>query len=171
MINTTSRIYSYLGRWLGVAGYMIQYGCIAHCTLEFVGDFVVCRGPSMEPTIYSEDVILTEHITPHFNGISRGDVIIARSPTNPHHHICKRVTGLEGDRVKDGFKTHYVPKGHVWLEGDNHSNSTDSRNFGSVPAGLIRGRAVFRIWPLSDLGSLDSSFSSSSSAQKWEVDR
>ncbi|MPC63969.1 Mitochondrial inner membrane protease subunit 1 [Portunus trituberculatus] len=64
-----------------------------------------------------------------------------------------------------------VPKGHVWLEGDNHSNSTDSRNFGSVPAGLIRGRAVFRIWPLSDLGSLDSSFSSSSSAQKWEVDR
>ncbi|MPC61233.1 Mitochondrial inner membrane protease subunit 1 [Portunus trituberculatus] len=67
-----------------------------------------CRGPSMEPTIYSEDVILTEHITPHFNGISRGDVIIARSPTNPHHHICKRVTGLEGDRVKDGFKTHYI---------------------------------------------------------------
>ena len=62
----------------------------------------------MEPTIYSEDVILTEHITPHFNGISRGDVIIARSPANPHHHICKRVTGLEGDKVKDGFKTHYV---------------------------------------------------------------
>ena len=43
MISTTTRIYGYLSRWLGVAGYMIQYGCIAHCTLEFVGDFVVVR--------------------------------------------------------------------------------------------------------------------------------
>lgn len=57
-----------------------------------------------------------------------------------------------------------VPKGHVWLEGDNPLNSTDSRNFGSVPAGLIRGRAVFRLWPLSELGKLDS-------VQKWQIDR
>ena len=78
---------------------------VTYCT-HFT--FYQCRGPSMEPTIYSKDVILTEHITPRFNRISRGDVIIARSPSNPHHHICKRVTGLEGDRVKEGFKTHYV---------------------------------------------------------------
>ncbi|XP_027229301.1 mitochondrial inner membrane protease subunit 1 isoform X2 [Penaeus vannamei] len=151
-----SSIYRLLGRCLGVAGYMVQYGCIAHCTLEFVGDFVVCKGPSMEPTIFSEDVILTEHISPRFNRIQRGDVIIARSPTNPHHHICKRVTGVGGDKVKNGYRIHIVPKGHVWLEGDNALNSTDSRTFGSVPAGLIRGRAVCRLWPLSDVGRLDS---------------
>ena len=28
-------------RAAGVGGVLIQYGCIAHCTLEFVGDFVV----------------------------------------------------------------------------------------------------------------------------------
>ncbi|XP_076047807.1 mitochondrial inner membrane protease subunit 1-like isoform X2 [Oratosquilla oratoria] len=101
-----SRMTRILGRWLGVTGYMIQYGCIAHCTLEFVADFVVCKGPSMEPTIYSEDVILTEHITPRLNRIRRGDIIIARSPSNPRQHICKRVTGLEGDKVKNGFATY-----------------------------------------------------------------
>lgn len=26
---------------LGTVGYVIQYGCIAHCTFEYVGDFVV----------------------------------------------------------------------------------------------------------------------------------
>lgn len=57
-----------------------------------------------------------------------------------------------------------VPKGHVWLEGDNALNSTDSRTFGSVPAGLIRGRAVCRLWPLSDVGRLDS-------IQKWQMER
>lgn len=57
-----------------------------------------------------------------------------------------------------------MPKGHVWLEGDNALNSTDSRTFGSVPAGLIRGRAVCRLWPLSDVGRLDS-------MQKWQIER
>ncbi|KAK4312890.1 hypothetical protein Pmani_015715 [Petrolisthes manimaculis] len=160
----TSQLYRHLGKWLGVAGYMVQYGCIAHCTLEFVGDFVVCKGPSMEPTIFSEDIILTEHITPRFNRINRGDVIIARSPSNPRHHICKRVVALGGDKVKNGFHTHIVPKGHVWLEGDNNHNSTDSRSFGSVPAGLIRGRAVCRVWPLSELGGL-------SPTPSWHVPR
>ncbi|XP_076042752.1 mitochondrial inner membrane protease subunit 1-like isoform X3 [Oratosquilla oratoria] len=118
----------------------------------------------MEPTIYSEDVILTEHITPRLNRIRRGDIIIARSPSNPRQHICKRVTGLEGDKVKNGFATYIVPRGHVWLEGDNTRNSTDSRAFGAVPSGLIRGRAVCRVWPLSELALLTTS-------HKWEIER
>ncbi|EQB79178.1 hypothetical protein CB1_056579052 [Camelus ferus] len=37
-----------------------------------------------------------------------------------------------------------VPTGHVWLEGDNLQNSTDSRYYGPVPYGLIRGRIFFK---------------------------
>ena len=37
-----------------------------------------------------------------------------------------------------------VPQGHVWLLGDNPSNSRDSRHYGPVPMGLIIGKAVFR---------------------------
>uniref|UniRef100_T1JDW9 Mitochondrial inner membrane protease subunit n=1 Tax=Strigamia maritima TaxID=126957 RepID=T1JDW9_STRMM len=125
--------------------YMVQYGCIAHCGLEFLGDFVVCSGPSMEPTIYSRDILLTEHITTIFQKVNRGDVIVARSPSNPHHFICKRVIGVPGDRIQSHLTTSYVPRGHVWLEGDNKTNSTDSRVYGAVPVALIRGKAMFKV--------------------------
>lgn len=38
-----------------------------------------------------------------------------------------------------------MPTGHVWLEGDNLQNSTDSRYYGPVPYGLIRGRIFFKV--------------------------
>lgn len=41
-----------------------------------------------------------------------------------------------------------ISPGHVWLQGDNLSNSTDSRLFGQVPLELIKGRVSHRIWPL-----------------------
>ena len=33
-----------------------------------------------------------------------------------------------------------MPRGHVWIEGDNESNSNDSNQFGPVAAGLIGDR-------------------------------
>ena len=41
-----------------------------------------------------------------------------------------------------------VPDGHIWVEGDNPWNSNDSRNYGAVPASLIMGRVLLRLWPL-----------------------
>jgi signal peptidase I len=41
-----------------------------------------------------------------------------------------------------------IPDGYIWLEGDNALNSSDSRHYGPVPASLIVGRVVARIWPL-----------------------
>jgi len=38
-----------------------------------------------------------------------------------------------------------VPKGHVWVQGDNIYDSRDSRQFGPVPYGLIQGRAFLRV--------------------------
>lgn len=49
--------------------------------------------------------------------IFRGDIVIAKSPFDPDMNICKRVIGLEGDKVctsgpSDLFKTHtYVSTG------------------------------------------------------------
>ncbi|KAG9145656.1 hypothetical protein Leryth_018704 [Lithospermum erythrorhizon] len=48
-----------------------------------------------------------------------------------------------------------VPKGHIWIEGDNKYNSSDSRNFGPVPYGLLEGRLFWKVWPLKEFGSLD----------------
>jgi hypothetical protein len=47
-----------------------------------------------------------------------------------------------------------VPPGHLWIEGDNSNNSLDSRSYGTVPASLVIGKVVCRLWPLRDYVSL-----------------
>ena len=41
-----------------------------------------------------------------------------------------------------------VPKGHVWLQGDNAINSTDSRHYGPVPYALLQGRVFLKVCAL-----------------------
>ncbi|XP_049888247.1 mitochondrial inner membrane protease subunit 1 isoform X1 [Pectinophora gossypiella] len=146
----------FVGKTCGFMGYVVQYACVTHCTFEYIGDFVMCSGPSMEPTLESNNILLTEHISPRLQTLRRGDIVIARSPTNPKQNICKRIVGLPGDSIKSHFprRAKIVPRGHVWLEGDNSGNSADSRVYGPVPQGLIRSRVVCRVWPLDKITSL-----------------
>uniref|UniRef100_A0A182QPW8 Mitochondrial inner membrane protease subunit n=1 Tax=Anopheles farauti TaxID=69004 RepID=A0A182QPW8_9DIPT len=252
-------MFKFLSKAVGVCGYIIQYGCITHCTFEYIGDFVVCVGPSMEPTLTTNNVLITDRITPRLAKLQRGDIIITKSPTNPVQHVCKRIIGMPGDRImtrasfnlnplsntytiytsvlpqnaentnnpgndahlaspqfkrqqtatmtklreKVDYVSHSVeethesknssdpsapsspphqraamdvseghgdvgtqdepishpepmasivtvPRGHLWIEGDNVQNSSDSRNYGPVPIGLVKSRAVCRLWPLSE---------------------
>ncbi|KAL9259380.1 Mitochondrial ATP-independent inner membrane protease subunit 1b-like protein [Drosera capensis] len=41
-------------------------------------------------------------------------------------------------------KTVIVPKGHVWVQGDNVYESRDSCTFGAVPYALLQGRVFWR---------------------------
>lgn len=40
-----------------------------------------------------------------------------------------------------------VPEGHIWVTGDNLSASRDSRNYGPVPLGLVKGTVYYKVWP------------------------
>uniref|UniRef100_T1I1N5 Peptidase_S24 domain-containing protein n=3 Tax=Rhodnius TaxID=13248 RepID=T1I1N5_RHOPR len=134
-----------------LCGRLLQAVCIAHCTLEHVADLIVCCGPSMEPTLFTDNVVLCEHLSKRRRGFVKGDIVISRSMTAPELYICKRVTGVAGDYVWSGYSYTVVPRGHIWLEGDNATNSTDSREYGPVPLALVRGRVILRLWPLTDI--------------------
>lgn len=34
-------MFKFLSKTAGLVGYVIQYGCLTHCTFEYIGDFVV----------------------------------------------------------------------------------------------------------------------------------
>jgi signal peptidase I len=47
-----------------------------------------------------------------------------------------------------------VPKGDVFVLGDNRTNSSASNKFGPIPESLIVGRAFVRVWPLGSVGGI-----------------
>lgn len=108
----------------------------------------------MYPTLpHAGTFVLHSSLSLRLDPLDRGNLVTAISPLDPSHQVLKRVIGLPGDtvcvdpsgergRVEEWCK---VPPGHVWLAGDNTSNSTDSRDYGPVPIAMIRGRVLAKV--------------------------
>src|SRR5882757_9077660 len=85
--------------------------------------------------------------------LNRGDLVTFESPLAPGRMVCKRLLGLPGDIIcvdptgsKAPSSEHVVvPRGHIWLMGDNADLSRDSRDYGPVPLSLVRGTLCARV--------------------------
>jgi len=54
---------------------------------------------------------------------------------------------LRDDVTISSFPPQVVPADHLWIMGDNRTNSTDSRVVGPIAMSSVVGRAVLTVWP------------------------
>jgi len=126
---------------------------------------------SMRPTLHSGDEVLVDRLSLALRAPHRGEIVVADAPNVGL--VVKRVAAVGGDTVgiEDGvlvvnghaereryvdyasidgsyFGPVRVPRGDVFLLGDNRGNSEDSRDFGAVPEGAVVGRVLLRVWPV-----------------------
>ena len=127
----------------------------ASCTWvrHYLFDLMSCVGPSMLPTMNAAGdlVLISCHRRYQYQ---RGDVVVAQSITNPRHKVCKRIVALAHDTITPPHSHNpvTVPAGHVWLQGDNLDNSSDSRLYGPVPLAMVVGRVEAKLWPVTEIG-------------------
>lgn len=133
------------------------------------------RGNSMRPGIEDGDRILVDHLSFLLGDVERGDVVVMRYPLDPSLDYIKRVVGLPGDRIciRNGVVSingELLPEPYIgeadpythlvttvetdtyFVLGDNRLRSSDSREFGFVPADFLRGKVDVRIWPPGRMG-------------------
>ncbi|KAL6654700.1 hypothetical protein ACP70R_008165 [Stipagrostis hirtigluma subsp. patula] len=139
--------------------------CAVHIINEHLLSIAIVRGPSMLPAMnLAGDVVAVDKVSVKRGRVAPGDIVLLVSPEDPRKVVAKRVLGTGGDAVtypvdpgnSDASNTVVVPKGHVWVQGDNIYASRDSRHFGAVPYGLIQGKIFCRVWPVEGWGSIDS---------------
>lgn len=145
------------------ASTIAKFLCFLHVTDTYLFSSTLVCGPSMLPTLnLTGDVVLTERVSHRLGKLGRGDLVLLRSPLDPNRILTKRIVGMEGDTVTfltdptcaDSTISRQVPEGHIWVQGDNMYLSSDSRQFGPLPYGLIQAKVFFRVWPPYAFGSL-----------------
>ena len=149
---------------------------------HFVAEPYVVESRSMEPELHQGDRLLVDKVVYRLADAKRGDIVVldtadiaGGSSAELGKTIVKRVVGLPGDVVSaqngrlfiDGspidepwlgdvqtneFGPVEVPEGALFVLGDQRALSVDSRTFGTVPIGAVRGRVEAIIWPPEHVG-------------------
>lgn len=144
--------------------------------LFVVNPFIV-SGASMIPTFDDGEYLIVDQLSYRFEDPKRGEVIIFRYPKDPSKFFIKRIIGLPGETVsisrgkvavtKEGGEkvvldesyvrnvsnesgTYVLGSGEYFVMGDNRMSSSDSRVWGNLDRGLIVGRALLRLFPVSE---------------------
>lgn len=127
------------------------------------GDILVFKAP---PSLDAARTVTHNPVGRFFRSIG-----VALGVTEDETVLIKRVVALPGETVSaragrvyvgdevvvepylppgtvtSDFGPVTVPKGDIWVMGDNRGNSDDSRFFGPIPERTIVGRAIWKVWP------------------------
>lgn len=165
---------------------MVFFGVGVFTLLQLASPQSIVQGRSMQPTFEDGQRLLISRLNYMVADPQYGDIIVFNSPdplTDDEPPLIKRVIGMPNDTIeivdtlvyRNGEPldepyinepcTNWKCPDEAWelgpteyfMMGDNRNHSNDSRSFGPVDRNLIIGEAIFRFWPLDDLGSIHKS--------------
>ena len=171
-----------VGRWLIETAVLVALAfALAQGIKAFIiQPFMIPTGAMIPTSEIGDRVLADKMVFRFFREPKVGDIVVFDDPNAQLPQLIKRVIATEGQTVdvRDGKVwvdgkaldepyTHgkpteplsyplpvTVPKGYVWLMGDNRPESGDARIFGPQPVKIVRGRAFWTYWPPKHFGKL-----------------
>lgn len=153
---------------------------ILYIAIDSVLDRRIVDNISMETTLMPGNLLVVNKLAYKFSDYRTGDVIVFHDPSDPKEDFIKRIIGTPGDTVSihrgqvtvNGvlLQENYinaspnydgdwvVPKGSLFVLGDNRNQSSDSHIWGYVPVTDVVGKALFVYWPVNAIKSMRNPF-------------
>lgn len=151
---------------------------LAFCIRTFLVEPYMVEGSSMYPTLVNHERLVVDKLSYFVTDPQRGEIVVFRYPKDESRDFIKRVIAVGGDTIemrngrvlvngnameedyiwkedpkganRSDYRKAVVPRGHIFVLGDNRNNSEDSRfaDVDFVPHKLLKGRALLAFWPL-----------------------
>lgn len=123
-----------------------------HFELPNRGDIVVFYPPPAAHPITNDAWIKRVIALPGDKVDIRGGKVYLNGKALVEPYIESAPMYPDPDWASIGMPGGVVPKGDVFVMGDNRNNSDDGHVWGPLPVKNIIGRSVFRFWPLNRIG-------------------
>ncbi|MEY8319623.1 signal peptidase I [Lachnospiraceae bacterium 46-61] len=148
----------------------IAYAFVIVLALYFFAWPVTIEGESMEPTFLDGDKVVTSRFFTMTGKYEAGDIVVFHMiDIDGERDVIKRVIGKAGDSIEikngavyrngvliseeyvkdttEGEVSLIVPKGGIFVLGDNRNHSYDSRKIGIISESELKGKVILRWYP------------------------